>query len=107
MIPLPEILKKNGFTYSQVLRKGNLCIYEQRVTEILNSYEVFIIKIKSVKILQGKIIPERESFHSNEDFGKTAWSCSNYNAAQKKFQALKNRNLLDITNIKKLKPNYL
>ena len=85
MNKLPDKLRKNGFTYTLVLRKRRSCIYEQEVTENLSYFEVFTIKIKPVMMFKGKIIPEREVFPSNADFGKTAWSCRTLEDAMKRF----------------------
>jgi hypothetical protein len=90
MQTLPLILRKNGYTYVQVLRDKRSCIYEQRVDETLSYFEVFNIKIKQPqKYKSGKEYPEREVFPSNEDFGKTAWSCRTLEDAIKKFEFLK------------------
>jgi hypothetical protein len=88
MKPLPLILEKNGFTYTQVLRTGKVFIYRQGVAENLNYFEVFTIKIKLQKLFKGKLIPEREVFPCDEDFGKTAWSYRTSEKAEGKFKNL-------------------
>lgn len=84
-IPLPISLRKNGFIYTQVYRGTRSCIYEQRVGQILIAFEVFIIRERSERSILGKIIPAKEIFPSNEDFGKTAWTYWTLEQAMKKF----------------------
>jgi len=82
---LPLKLRKNGFSYTQILCCGNYYIYEQDynsgiehnepgITSVIKYYEVFRVKICPAKIINGKPYPEREVFPKNEDFGKTAFS---------------------------------
>jgi hypothetical protein len=87
MKPLPLILKKNGFTYTQVLRNDKVCIYRQEVAENLNYFEVFTVQIKPQALFKGKLIPEREVFPGDEDFGKT-WSCRTFDEAEVRFKKL-------------------
>jgi hypothetical protein len=92
MKPLPLILKKNGFTYTQVLRDGKVCIYEQLVAEELKYYEVFVVKIKPAAFFKGKEIPEREVFPYDEDFGNSAWNCRTLEDAMVRFDELNQKN---------------
>ncbi len=62
MLTLSKNIRKNGFTYTQVLRGKRSSIYEQRVTPQIKYYEVFLIIVKSEREIFGKIIPEREVF---------------------------------------------
>jgi hypothetical protein len=88
MIPLPLILKKNGFTYTQVLREGKSCIYHQTSGEIPIAFEVFTIKVMLERNVFGKIYPEKEVFPSDEDFGQTAWTCRTLEDAMVRFYRL-------------------
>lgn len=88
MKTLPLNLRKNGFNYTQLLREGNNAIYEQSVTSSVKYYEVFSIRTKPERILKGKTIQAGEVFPCNEDFGKTAWSCSTYEKALQRFNNL-------------------
>lgn len=74
MRTIPRIIRKNGLTYTQVLRNGRSAIYQVQVTQELTYYEVFWIRRRPIKELFGKIIPEREVFPSNEEFGTRAWT---------------------------------
>ena len=88
MSTLPSKLRKNGFDYTQVLREGRKAIYEQRASEICLYYEVFIIRTRPERNLKGKILSAKEVYPSNEDFGKTAWTCLSYEKALEKFNTL-------------------
>lgn len=68
----------------QIKRVNNICLY-QRTDDI---YEVFIPKILPAGDVFGKSYPERESYPSNEDFGRTAWCYKNIEQAEKKFNKL-------------------
>jgi hypothetical protein len=91
MIYLSTTLRKNDFTYTQVLREGRSCIYRQQVLEDLNYFEVFTVKVKPQALFKGKLIPEREVFPYDEDFGKTAWCCKTYDEAKFRFKTLVNK----------------
>jgi hypothetical protein len=93
MKPLSLTLKKNGFEYVQLFRGSKSCIYEQRYSENIKYYEVFIIKINPERTFKGKIIEEREAFPNNEAFGAWAWSYLDYNKALKKFNELEKKSI--------------
>ncbi|MCD4737450.1 MAG: hypothetical protein K8R53_15510 [Bacteroidales bacterium] len=82
---LAPIIHKNGFEYSLILRGKRSCIYKQRVGENCHYYEVFILKIKPERIVNGKILIANEAFPHNEAFGEWAWSYRNYEKALEKF----------------------
>jgi hypothetical protein len=82
---LPLKLRKNGFNYTQVLRKGKKAIYEQTITSEIKQYEVFKIRTRPDKIFKGNLICGGEVFPGNEDFGKSAWSCRTYDKALERF----------------------
>ncbi len=85
---LLDTLRKNGFTYTQVLREGNKAIYEQSITRKLKYFEVFVIRTRPERLLKGKLILGGEVFPGNEDFGKTAWSYRTYEKALLKFNSI-------------------
>jgi hypothetical protein len=92
MIPLPEKLRLDGFTYTRELREGRLCLYEQTVGGICKYYEVFIPRIRKETIFHGTVVPEKEVFPGDEDFGVTAWSCRTLNDVMIRFNKLKLKN---------------
>jgi hypothetical protein len=87
-IPLPSILKKNGFIYTLVKRGIKTMIYEQRDGEIVVGYEVFKNIISKTKNISGKIISPRELFPKNDDFRFTAWAPRTLEEAIIKFDEL-------------------
>ena len=88
---LPEKLKKNGFEYRLVKRTDNRAIYSQ------HEGAGQIVAFETFKIKKGKPHPkaeedlknydEVERFPIDEDFGKTAWTYSNLEDAQKAFDS--------------------
>lgn len=91
MIALPSILRKNGFSYTQVSRGARSCIYEQRVKGKTVAFEVFIIRISPRRKILGKWIQERELFAHNEAFGYSAWTYFNLERAKGKFSQIENK----------------
>ena len=87
---LPEKIKRKGFTYELEKRGTKALMYRQIDDEdnILVAYEVFKIKVDPPKVVFGIPLNEREVFPANEDFGKWAWSCSNKERADRRFQNL-------------------
>ncbi len=88
MKPLPQIMRKNGFTYIQVHRGEISCIYAQGVSEIILGYEVFLIKITPSHHFKGKLIDAHERFPHNEAFGRWAWTFLSYEEALERFNEL-------------------
>jgi len=93
MKPLPLKIRRNGFTYTQVLRNGRSAIYRQQVTPTEVYHEVFLIRVKPEMELFGKTIAEREVFPSNEEFGSRAWTCHTFELALNKILELNHHKL--------------
>jgi hypothetical protein len=91
MIPLSSKIRKNGFEYTLLCRGGRSCLYAQHITPDIVCFEVFVIRIQKDAILFGKKLPDKELFPRDEDFGKTAWSFSDYDLALQKFQDLESQ----------------
>ena len=91
MKTLSHKIRKNEYSYSLICRGCRSCLYAQHITPEIDCYEVFLIKVQKAKILFGNVIPEKEVFPSNEDFGKTAWSYSDYNTALNKYNNLESQ----------------
>lgn len=81
---------KNGFTYEQVVRDGNVAIFKQRLRpgEGCLAYEVLIIEVKPAVTIKGKFVPERESVPSDESFGTLGWTYPTLARAKAKFAEL-------------------
>ena len=72
-IPLPEKIKKNGFSYIQVHRGKKSAIYSQWSGKTLIGYEVMIIRTRPKRCINGKWLEAQERFPVDEDFGYYAW----------------------------------
>lgn len=90
-LTIPTTLRKNGFTYVLHRRGNQSFIYEQRVRKKTIAYEVFVHQITPAKNILGKILPSKEKFPANEDFGLTAWTYRTLEQAMKKFNDLEKR----------------
>ena len=88
MKTLPQTLRKNGFTYIQVRRGRRSCLYEQRHSDIVVGYEVFLIRTSRERHIAGKILEAKEVFPNNSAFGYWAWSFYTLEKALIKFQSL-------------------
>ncbi len=85
MKPLSVKLSKNRFEYRFRQKGRRSYIYAQRGTNCDEAYEVFIIRYREERIIEGKILPAKERFPSNEDFGKFAWAYRTWAEAWNKF----------------------
>ena len=93
METLPPIIRKNGFTYTQILRGVRSFVYEQRITPEIKYYEVFELRIQPAKTFpSGKSYTTMERFPGNEDFGEWAWTCRNYKRAYERYLELERNN---------------
>ena len=94
---LPVTLTKNGYYYKQIKKGNKSAIYEQTCEESPNpiAYEVFRIKIDKEKVVFGQLLPEKEIFPGNEDFGKWAWTFHNPEQALLRFEVLENEDIPD------------
>jgi hypothetical protein len=98
---LPDILKKNGFTYRLVKRNKERFIYSQHneLGEIV-SYEVFLNKIKPWRKMKEMFAKRQnsnmdyskesefyETFPKDEEFGSRAWTYPTLEKAMLAFEA--------------------
>jgi len=90
MKPLDKIIKKNGYTYTQVSKGKVSCIYEQMENEKTIAYEVFLIKIKPERKIGDIILEAKEWFPHDKAFGKWAWTYKTLNKALEKYNILEN-----------------
>ena len=83
----PEI-KKNGYVYILITRNDEYCIYAQKDNGIIVAYEVFRTKYSSPhpKMLEDvQNYDLVESFPSDEEFGKRAWTYKTLKEAELAF----------------------
>lgn len=93
MRKLDSSVRKNGYTYNLIERNDFKAIYSQHlVCGKVIGHEVFKIQIGKESELFGKLIPEREKFPSDNDFGVTAWSVGvDLNKALSRYNQLTNK----------------
>lgn len=94
MKELAEVINRNGYIYKQLKRTDKAAMYSQSDVEDLEAdfraFEVFKIKIGKAKIVFGVELPEKEKFPSDEDFGKWAWTYTDYEKAIDRFNKIEN-----------------
>lgn len=74
-VPLPASFQRHGFTYVQLERSGAIALFAIRTPSGgCVGWEVVRIRVaKQARVPGGKIIPEREVYPSDEDFGTHGW----------------------------------
>jgi hypothetical protein len=88
---LPYELRKNRFDYKIVKRSKDVAIYAQYDNDGSNrilAYEVFRVTWKKGATIGKQVIEPGEKFPGDGDFGKTAYSCSTLEKANKRFDEL-------------------
>jgi hypothetical protein len=89
--PLENKMTKKGIDYVLIKRGLKSVVYEQRFSESLIYYVVFVIKIRPQRIFKNRIRESRERFPCNEAFGKWSWACWTFEEAQIKFNELESK----------------
>ena len=100
---LQQKIKKNGFVYFLIHRTKNVAIYVRYDNNIMAGFEVFEIVRKKENRFKDVVIPEREKFPSNNDFGEKAFSVTSLHRAIKRGFELEKRVL---NRIGSHEPNY-
>lgn len=73
--PLPIAFKARERIYRQLARKGIVALYEVRnFRHILIGFELIIIRYQRARNCNTWRYPERESYPTDEQFGRFAWS---------------------------------
>jgi hypothetical protein len=82
MKPLPLEFTHHGRTLKQLARSATVAIYELVGSQGLTyGSELLRIKRKPEQLLFSKVLPEREVYPSDSEFGRIAWS---YNSQQRR-----------------------
>jgi len=89
MKQLPQTFKRNGFTFGQMEREGNVAIYRKHKGRI-SSFEVVLIQSHNGRIIMGEVIPPSEFYPSSEQWGTKGWTLAeaDYHGAHRKFLEL-------------------
>ena len=88
MKTLPEKLRRNGYDYTLVQRGQRAFIYAQMVSKRKVQYEVFQLRTKPDREIEGKFLEATECFPHDEAFGVWAWTITDHTKALKKFNQL-------------------
>jgi hypothetical protein len=85
-----KITNKN-FKYKQIVREGNIAIYEQSIVDPPSKnkwYEVIVIRSHDGYEIAGNKVAPSEMYPSANHWGTLGWTCSNLETAQKRFTKL-------------------
>jgi hypothetical protein len=86
MKKLEKQFTSKGFEFNQVLRKGNMAIYEKGRAESSNkSYELIYIKSHNGYEIAGNKIPPSEIYPSDSSWGTYGWTYITFDEAKSKF----------------------
>jgi hypothetical protein len=80
---------KNGFTFEQIKRTGNVAIYKKTKPEHqFYVYEVIVIEERKPCELFGKLMPATEIYPSSEQWGANGFTAVNIAKAESKMEEL-------------------
>jgi hypothetical protein len=82
-----------NFSYKQLVREGNVAIYEQKLIEAKDTrsrYEVIVIRSHEGYEINGNKIAPSEMYPSANQWGQLGWTCLALEDAQKRFKKVKN-----------------
>jgi hypothetical protein len=72
IVRLPETMHRRGAVYCNVRRGEKTLMYTRVSRGLINSYEVFKIKIRKPTTIKGIALSASETFPHDEAFGKWA-----------------------------------
>lgn len=82
------LFNRDGFTFRQLRRIGNVAIYEQTKKGQSPAYEVVILRMREARIAFGMELPECEHYPSSEEWGTYGWTYRSLSEAERKFKEL-------------------
>lgn len=74
MKTLPTFIKKRGFAYEQIVRKGNVAVYSQIQEGRIVAFETIIIRVGAASERHGIKFPAMELYPGDTQFGLFGWS---------------------------------
>jgi hypothetical protein len=88
---LRKKINRKDFQYNQILREGNLAIYEQFSKKLnkIAGYEVIRISLHKAYKIQGIEFPAGESYPGDSQWGTMGWTFTDLEKAKHKFATLK------------------
>lgn len=92
-LPKKHTLRQQGYDYSLIERKGDRAWYEARYingTDIKGYVAITVTKRKGSKFPDGRVLPDRECFPSESEFGTLGWFFmpTSRHLAEKRFNEL-------------------
>ena len=91
-IPIKTEFASKGFEYKQILRDGDLAIYEQKSKNPKRTnidYEVIRIRRHNGYKIADQSFPPSEMYPSNSQWGTFGWTCKTLEAAHRKIEWIK------------------
>ncbi len=83
IVPLPKVIRKQGFTLTQTWRKGTVAIFEQMKPGWAKpGYEVIIIRVGKGHYLGDQKDTLMERYPTNNEWGKYGWTHPNEESAK-------------------------
>lgn len=67
-------IRRKGYDYTQIERRGDVAIYRQDLNGDCIAYEVFEIRKHNERIIAGVLIPASEGMASDEQWGQNAFT---------------------------------
>jgi len=93
MKTLEKKFTNKNFSYKQVVREGDVAIYEQKLIDdqaTISRYEVIIIRSHDGYEINGNKIAPSEMYPSANQWWQLGWTCLTLEDAQKHFKKAKN-----------------
>jgi hypothetical protein len=91
--PIAKEFCHDGFTFRQIVREGDVAIYEQKWNGCANpsvAYEVVRIRRREAREIKGKIIEAAEVYPRNEQWSECGWTVPDKESAFCKLRELVN-----------------
>jgi hypothetical protein len=86
---LPERFSLDGFDFRQLLRSGDVVLFEKSKPKAARPcFEVCIVERRPEEEFQGRNYPAREAIPPPQLWGHTAWTFSDFGRARAKFGEL-------------------
>ena len=85
---LPTTIRRDGFTFRQIVRNDHAAVYSQEKDGEVCAYEVIRIGRHDAFEMHGKRIEAGESYPSSERWGSRAWTDGDLAAAMRRHASL-------------------
>jgi hypothetical protein len=106
--PLAARFKRHGFEFERLCRVGPIAIYKRSRRDRLVSFEVVVLRPTPERMLpDGTIVPAKERYPTNSEWGEYGWSCTSLDRAQSKFEELTGMLRIDRRARSKVHPAFL